>query len=226
VSSIESVWEFRDRQLYPELFGTVGRGGFSIPEDTFRRLTAGEIDPRWLQLGVFEYAPSATRKSWLYVSSGGSTPWDADPAQYDPEAYSWLGVEYVLETPMQADWPIRVLQWLLANHVLAALGRNGEVQPDYGQRIALGGPIDGARSVLRHLALCLPMHYPSQARLDSGKFDFLHALGISDDESARGEAVGTPRLVQLLAAKGAAPVTDPGRQSVLRARPGAAMTGK
>ena len=29
-----------------------------------------DIDPRWLFLGVFEFAPALNRPSWLYVISG------------------------------------------------------------------------------------------------------------------------------------------------------------
>lgn len=220
---LESVWEYREEVLYPRLFGTLSRGIFPLDVETFARLSDGPVDPRWLHLGVFEFRPSTARNSWLYVTSGGSTPWESDPDDFDPEQYSWLGVEFVIEVPVQADWAVVVLQRLLAYHVLASHGRFGKSPvPDYGHRIPAGGPIDGQDSILRFLAICQPSHYPATAQLASGKFDFLHVVGITESERDFAKASSTAELVTILTAQGAAPVTDANRLAV---RPAAASQG-
>lgn len=214
--SLEAVWKYREETLLPALFGAVARGIFPLEAalfaDTFGQ---ADIDPRWLHLGVFEFAPTAARPSWLYATSGGSTPWETDPADYDPDDYSWLGVELVMETPAQADWAVGVLQRLLAFQVLLCHGHFGGTPLDYGHRVPAGGPIDGGQSPLRHFALSQPTHYPATAQLPSGRFDLLHVVGISEAERDFAQAEGTRALIAALQAKGAFPVTDPQRPSIL-----------
>ena len=163
MSSLEEVWEYREEQLYPRLFGEARRGVFPLPIELFTE-TFGQtnVDPRWLHLGVFEFAPTDERESWLYVTSGGSTPWETEPSEYNPDEYSGLGVEFVIEASEQADWPIRALQRLLAYQVLVCHGRYGEFSAlDFGHRVPAGGTIDGGKdSVLRFFALAKASHYP------------------------------------------------------------------
>jgi hypothetical protein len=214
MNSLESVWEYREEKLYPQLFGKLSRGIFPLSAELFRGVFKQEaVDPRWLHLGVLEFAPSADRNSWLYVSSGGSTPWETEPASYNPEEYSWLGVEFVLEAPQQADWPVSTLQRLLAYHVLLCLGRYGDAPGlDYGDRLPAGGPIDGSNdSLIRFMALTKPGHYPGTGQLDSGKFDFLHVIGITEAERNFAKSHGTEELIAILEKEGAYPVTNPGR---------------
>src|SRR5262245_7132167 len=67
----EHVWEHREEVLYPSLFGHISRGIFPIQAEmiteTFKQAT---FDPRWLHYGVIEFAPTQSRSSWLYVTSG------------------------------------------------------------------------------------------------------------------------------------------------------------
>ncbi len=217
MSSLEEVWEHREEHLFPRLFGGVRRGIFPLPMELFTE-TFGQstVDPRWLHLGIFEFAPTDERKSWLYVTSGGSTPWESEPSEYNPAEYSWLGVEFVIEAAEQVEWPIRALQRLLAYHVLVCHGRYGEVSPlDYGHRVPAGGAVDGgADSVLRFFALAKPSHYPEYGQLASGKFDFLHAVGITEGERDFAKATSTAELVAALGLQGAFPVTQPSRSQI------------
>jgi hypothetical protein len=217
MSSLEKVWEHREERLYPQLFGTSRRGIFPLPFELFKDTFAqADVDPRWLQLGVFEFAPTESRDSWLYVTSGGSTPWDDEPSDYDPDEYSWLGVEFVIEVVEQADWPIRALQRILGYHVLICHERYGETPPlDYGARIPAGGAIDGSKtSQLRFFAIGEPKHYPALGQLDSGKFDFLHIVGITEEERDFAKKTSTKKLVSKLAKQGVYPVTDPNRKQI------------
>ena len=217
MTSLEKVWAFREEALYPQLFGKMSRGIFPLTADMFEQVFhQSDIDPRWLHLGVMEFAPHEGRQSWLYVTSGGSTPWETEPHDYRPENYSWLGVEFVLEVAEQADWPIQVLQRLLAYHVLLCHERYGEAAPlDYGHRLPVGGAIDHSdNSPLRFMALAKPDHYPATAQLDSGKFDFLHVIGITEQERDYANSTSTADLIALLRAADAFPVTKPQRSSV------------
>ena len=214
-SSLESVWEFREEELYPSLFGEVRTGIFALEPELFTDVFGlEEYDPRWLHLGVFEFAPTQARNSWLYVTSGGSTPWDTAPEEFNPEEYSWLGVEFVLETPCKEEWAVRALQRLLTYHLMAAHGCFGDNPGvDYGHRVPAGGSVDGKSSILKVLAIVRPDHYPPEQQLASGKFDFLHVVGISEKERDYAKANGTEALASLLSAQGAFPVTDANRKS-------------
>jgi hypothetical protein len=214
---LEQVWTYREDTLYPRLFGSPSRGLFPLEHDMFTQsFGQQEVDPRWLFLGVFEFKPTATRDSWLYVTSGASTPWETVPEQYQPDEYSWLGVEFVIELPEQADWPIHALRRLLGYHVLASHDRLGSATPlDYGHRIPAGGAIDGSgHSALTIFAVTKPFHYEATAQLDSGRFDFLHIVGITEQERDYAKANGTDELVAALRRHGAYPVTVPGRASI------------
>ena len=217
MSSLKKVWTYREETLYPELFGTPSRGIFPLDADLFARIfDAHDIDPRWLHLGVMEFTPSTTRDSWLYVTSGASTPWDTEPQDYEPDDYSWLGVEFVIEARAQADWPIQVLQRLLAYHLLVSHGHFGDnFGPlEVGDRVPAGGAVDGSEdSKLRFLALAEPNHYAATAQLDSGIFDFFHVVGITEQERDYAKANSTEALIEKLAQHGAYPVTATKRPS-------------
>ena len=215
--TLESVWELREEQVLPALFGEPGPGTYPLTEQTFASLAGRQpIDPTWLHLGVLSFAPTATRSSWIYVTSGGSTPWDVEPSDYDPEGYSWLGVEFVIETQGPADWAIQTLQRLLAYQVLLCHGRFGDAAPlGYGHRVPAGGPINGnPDSPIRFLAIAKPEHYEPLAQLPSGRFDLLHVVGITEDERDFAKATSTANLIEALKAQGAYPVTNPDRGEI------------
>jgi hypothetical protein len=212
VTSLEAVWGEREGRLYPRLFGEMRRGIFPIPIETFTEaLGQVEVDPRWLHLGVFEYAPGPERGSWLYVTSGGSTPWETEPEEYDENEFSWLGVEFVLEAPDQADWPIRILHKVLAYHLLLCVGRLNGTPLDFGSRLPTG-PVNGMPGcALTIVAVARPEHYPGRQALASGKFDFLHLVGISERERDWAKRASTQALIERLSEAGAYPVTNPAR---------------
>lgn len=215
MNSLESVWKEREERLYPSLFGPVSRGIFPLTHETFAEFGEDEVDPRWLHLGVFEFSPTPERDSWLYATSGGSTPWDTEPGDFDPTEYSWLGVEFVVEAPAQAEWPIRLLRKVLAYHLLLCMDRLDGTPLDYGHRVPTG-PIDGEPSTrVKIVAVAEPEHYPAQQQLASGKFDFLHLVGITEAERDWARSHSTAELVELLAKAGAFPVTQPTRASVM-----------
>ena len=101
---LETVWAHREDVVFPEIFGGQSRGIFPLSQNSFQPFPNAQIDPRWLHYGVFEFAPTETRKNWLYVTSGHSNPWDLSPDEYRPEAISGAGVEFSIETQEKGDW--------------------------------------------------------------------------------------------------------------------------
>jgi hypothetical protein len=207
----EVAWAYREEVLYPDLFGDLGPGIFAIDPsvfvDTFKQ---DSFDPRWLHSGVFESAPNPKHRSWLYVSSGLSNPWDNEP----PNAgeYSGVGCEFILETPAQGRWAIQRLQHLIAFQTLLSCGRYpGREQMGVNDRIPLRAPITPEPSVLTRLMLAYPEGYPRCLKLPSGAADLLHVVGITDAEADFARQHGGDALVEHLRRAGAFPVTDPKR---------------
>ena len=216
MSSLEAVWEQREEAVYPGLFGKVSRGIFALPSDLFDEVFGQtNIDPRWLHHGVLEFGPTSPRNTWLYVTSGTSNPWEQEPSEYDPEAYSGIGVELVLEAPVQSDWAIGCLQKLLAYNILLAHGRFGDADPlDYGARVPLGGPINGdPSSTLRFIVIAEPSNFSSSFQLASGRVDLLQVIGITEAERDFAKAEGHDALIARLQEGGVSSLTDPGRKS-------------
>jgi hypothetical protein len=214
-NDLESVWEQREEVIYPHLFGDKLRGIFVLEPDLFLK-TFGQdnVDPRWLHCGVIEHGPSK-RGTYFYITSGASNPWEVEPENYQKSEYSGFGTEIVLESPEPADWPILIVQRLLAFNILLAHGRLGGSEPlDYWHRVPLGGSIVGT-SALTHMLIAPPDGYEAQFSLASGKVDLLHAVGITEQERDYAKANGSAALLVLLKSTGGFPVTDPGRRSVV-----------
>lgn len=216
--SFEAVWKHREEDVYPSLFGQATSRGIFVPSielftETFRQT---EVDPRWLHHGVLEFEPSKRRNTWLYVTSGTSNPWEQEPEDYDPDDYSGIGTELVLEVPSQSDWAVNCLSRLLAYNILLAHGRFGEAQClDYGARVPLGGPIDGdAASLVRFVVFSEPANFSPTFQLASGRVDFLQVVGITERERDLAKAEGTTALIDRLKAHTRFPLTDPSRASV------------
>jgi hypothetical protein len=208
------VWAHREEVLYPSLFGDNSRGIFPIEAEMLTGMFKQEsFDPRWLFYGVFEFAPTPARDSWLYVTSGMSNDWEVD--QPDPATPSGLGCEFVFETVHQSQWAILRLLHLMTFQILLCHGRYPGSEPlrDF-HRVPLRGPIRSGHSVLTHLMVAPPSQFPREAQLDSGSFDFYQIVGISEAEVAFARSHGGLALLELLVAHGYFPVTDPDRKEI------------
>ena len=211
---LESVWALREEEMYPALFGPESRGIFVLDPADFANFGA-QCDPRWLFLGVFEFAPTPTRQSWVYVTSGGSTPWEQKPEDYGAEEFSWLGFELMIETAVPGEWAIRLLKRLFAFQVLLEHDHFGDKPGlSMGARFPIRQPIDGADSALSFVVVTAPRCVGLMQSLPSGKFGFLEVVGVAESEIAFAKTHGTEVLVERLIAAGAAPVTDVGRAPV------------
>src|SRR5262245_38877729 len=214
----EAAWEDREERVYPSLFGNVPGGIYPLGFDTFEGMSAAErVDPCWLTYGVFECPPDEKRSSWLYVSSGLSNAWEASTP--DPNSWSGLGCEFVLQSMEQARWALFLLQRMVAFEICLAHGRfPGRSVLELWDRIPLRAPIDGKSSRLDFLLVAPATGFEGTHSIPSGKFEFLSFLGITEDEASFAREYGGDRLyplLLLLLQKGAAPVTCPQRGSVL-----------
>lgn len=122
MSFLENSWEEREERSYREIFGEAGSGIYPLSKEVFSRLKAKEVDPRWLSHGVFKFPPNDNRGTWAYVTSGMSNPWESE----EPEEYSGLGVEFLMETEKEEAWAIDVLHTLMAYNLLLACGQMGD----------------------------------------------------------------------------------------------------
>jgi hypothetical protein len=210
----ERVWEHREEILYPSLFGNTRRGIFPIHAEIFTGMfKQGSFDPRWLHYGVFEFAPTSARSSWLYVTSGMSNDWEAESP--DATTPSGLGCEFVFETTQQSEWAILRLLHLMAFQVLLCHGRYPGREPlsDF-DRIPLRGSIRPERSSLSYLMLGPPIGFSREAQLESGAFEFYQVVGISDAEATYARSHNGQALLELLTTHGYFPVTDPDRSEI------------
>jgi hypothetical protein len=176
----EAVWEYREDVLYPSLFGNDKRGIFPIQAEMLTGMFKQEtFDPRWLHYGVFEFAPTSARRSWLYVTSAMSNDWEAEWP--DPTTPSGMGCEFVFETTEQSDWAILRMLHLMTFQILLYHGRYPNSGPlgDF-HRIPLRGPIRPGQSKLTHWMLAPPSGFHREEHLDSGRFDFYQVVGVSE----------------------------------------------
>lgn len=216
--AFEQVWEYREEVVYRSLFGDIGSGVYTLSPDIFTEVfRQEEIDPRWMFYGVFECPPHAERNSWLYISSGLSNPWDDNPDEYTSNERSGLGVEFAIETDVQAEWAIVMLQRMIAFNLLIASGRFGTNRPlALGDRIPLNGSVAlDQPSALRNLVIARAEHYTPSFVLPSGHVDILHFIGITDTELAFAQAHGSDVLVECLKKAGVFPLTKASRNSIV-----------
>lgn len=213
---LEAVWEFREETVYPRLFGPVSRGIFTLSAENFQPFGDVELDPRWLFCGVLEFGPTASRPTWVYVTSGHSNPWDTDTAAKNDE--SGAGVEFVLETLGQDDWPIRLLQHVLAFDILLSGGYLGGKEPlGLHDRIPLGMGIELREipALVRNLIVFQPVSFSHQFELESGSVTLMELIGVTDSERDFARESGFDALKKKMSAAGLFPATVPERHSVV-----------
>ncbi len=215
---LEDVWRLREEDVYPGLFGTVGRGIFTLTQELFdRQFGQRDVDPRWLFHGIFEFPPTPDRQSWIYVTSGYSNPWEVDEQDYDPVGISGAGVEFIMAVTQQGDWAIQTLQSILAFDLLLGAGRfaNGRCL-EFQDRIPLRRPINGSPDCeVRNLVVSEREEGAPHFQLPSGKVTFMAFTGVTDNELVFAKEHGSPALLERLRAIGAHPITDPHRRSAI-----------
>jgi hypothetical protein len=211
----ESVWSDREDRVYRGLFGDLGEGVYTAGDSVYKRY-GKQPHPGWLNHGVFACPPTAQRRSWLYVTSGLSNPWNLDVPGKDPSGFSGLGFELVVESNEPADWAVPLLHNLMAYELLVAVGtyENAELL-EYGNRVPLNGSISPKfQSQIRWLLVEQPKHYPATFELPSGRVDCFHLVGATDAEVDFARQNDQEALVELLQRGKAYPQTDAQRASL------------
>jgi Suppressor of fused protein (SUFU) len=215
----EGAWAFREETRYPKLFGSLGPGIYPLDADLFTSVFRQEsFDPRWLSLGVFECAPTMERASWVYVSSGLSTTWESSSPE--PDKWSGLGCEFIMQSPRQAQWALLLLRKMVAFQILLACGKfPGKPVLAVGDRIPLRSPIDGASSKLTWALVASSQEFPDVQQIPSGRFQFFQFIGITEEEAEYARGNSSKQLTNLLAALKLASTTEPSRESVAPTKP-------
>ena len=216
---LEEVWRIREEDIYPRTFGTRGTGIFALSQALFQtRFKQADIDPRWLFLGVFEFAPTEARPFWIYVTSGHSNPWEAKFDGTDADGPSGAGVEFLLAITQQGEWAINTLLNLLAFDLLLRARRYpGRLPLSEGDRIPLRAPINGDPACsIRNVLVTHASDYWPGFTLPSGPVEFLAMTGATDQEIDFAKMEGTPSLVAALKSNGYYPVTDAVRPSLIK----------
>jgi hypothetical protein len=206
MSFLEESWEEREEKSYKAIFGETGPGIFPLSNEIFDRMNAEGIDPRWLTHGVFKCPPTEKRSTWTYVTSGMSNPWEVE----EPEEYSGLGVEFLLETENEETWAIEVLQTLMAYNLLLATGQMGEFPPiDYGHRVPLA-----LSESIKTMMFTHPINFPSSFSIKSGNVDLLQVVGITPSELEVAKQSSSDELKEKLVSSTGGLVTCKERASV------------
>ncbi len=214
---LNTIAEARERDIYPKLFGRQKRPLIKMLPEVFAAYGDHPVDPIWLEHGVIEFEPTDDRPTWLYVTSGYSNPWNVPVADWSPDGESGAGVEFMLETDSQKDWPVTRLQSLLAFDMLAAAGLLGEAAEPlaFHDVMPLGHPVDGsAESLIRTMILVAP-DSPQGFVLPSGQVALAQFVGITDAERDFAAEFGLEHLTDKLRNAGHWPQTLPGRDSVV-----------
>ena len=213
----EQAWAVREEDVYPRLFGPLSEDICVLTPDLFLKTFKQEsFDPRWLHYGVFEAAPTDTRSSWLYVSSGLSNAWEDDHPE--SSGTSGLGMEFVLQTAQREAWAIPRLAHVVAFPILLASGRYpGRDLLDLHDRMPLRSSIAGEASEITWLTVGPLDGFPSSFQLPTGSVDLLAVVGVTEQEAGYGRKHGGATLIELLRQETAYPVTDWRRSSLVGA---------
>lgn len=213
----EAITEAREAGVYPKLFGDQKRPTFQMLPEVFAAYGDHEIDPLWLEHGVMEFEPTDDRPTWLYVTTGYSTPWGQDPESYNAEGESGAGVEFVLETDSQANWPVTRLQSMLAFDMLAAAGKLGDdAEPlAFHDVMPLNYPVDGSDDGPIKTMVLVESGVASGFALPSGQVALAQFVGITDAERDFAGEFGLEHLMDKLRNAGHWPQTLPQRESVV-----------
>lgn len=205
----EQIWEYREVTLYPTLFGPSPEGIFPVPYDILEK--SGVYDPRWATCGVFRFAPTPTRPTWTYVSSGLSNEWFKEKPESD--GVSGFGCEFLIELRQKADWPIQRLHHIMAFQIGLCFGRFGNLEPlTAGARVSMGGSVDFEEGPLNHLIMFGPRSFPKEIRQDSGIAELIQVYPISQGESDFAKRHGNDSLMEWLNENTEFPVAETNRK--------------
>lgn len=213
---LEKAWEHREETLYKELFGDIGKNIYPLTIEIFTEAFKLACDPRWLTIGVFECPPHGDRKTWTYVTSGLSNPWEDEEPPEDLDEPSGLGVEYVFNTTARASWAIKLVQHVAAYELLISHGKiTGRESIYLGDRIPVQILDQQDRpSAIQMVMVAEPGFVAADHKLLSGALQLVQLVGITEREAAFSRVNNAEALIEKLRAAGCYDVTDPWRATL------------
>lgn len=207
MSFLEDSWEEREEKVYKQIFVDIGPGIYPLSAEIFDRMNAVTVDPRWLTHGVFKCPPTENRKTWVFVTSGMSNPWESE----SPEEYTGLGVEFLMETDEEEMWAVEVLKTLMAYNLLLTAGKMGDYTPlDYGHRV----PLTLSESI-NTMMFVRPISFPDSFAIKSGKVDLLQVVGITPAELEAAKQTSSEELKEKIVSNTGGLITYKERVSVV-----------
>lgn len=214
------VWRFREETVYPRMFGSVLSDISLIPPEFFSDdRTDGQKfqpPPLWLHYGVLRSPADSIRNCWAYVSSGLSNPSPDQCENPNPAEPSGIGFELVMFTAVESPWAARVIQWVMANQMMAAAGITSFDLIEIFDRIHLPVRLcPEASSDIKHLFVLPAPSDIHQFELPTGRVEVLLMIGVTEAEMRFARAQGGDGLLELMQHHGVSRVTDIHRASVI-----------
>jgi hypothetical protein len=178
------------------------------------------IDPNlmlnWSGGGIYQYPPDEKRSAWHYVTSGLSQPFpDDDWTATQEERCSGFGIELVISTPEQANWPLN----LLLNIVGYLLFQENAHVILPGDRLPCNGPLVlNTNTKLNFLVAKYSTEYATEIMLPGGRCNLVHLVGVTESEIqyalslGKGTTAGSIVLCHVLDKMGVGCVSDPNRE--------------
>jgi hypothetical protein len=211
------VWQFREEIVYPRLFGSITPEISLIPAEFFADdKQVIQPPPLWLHYGVLPSPPDSIRNCWAYVSSGLSNPTPDQCENPNPAEPSGIGFELVMFSAAPSSWAPRMIQWVMANQLMAAAGITSFDLMEIFDRIHLPAALQPpAPSNIKHLFVLPAPADIQQFELPTGRVELLLLVGVTEAEMRFARAQGGDGLLELLQHHGISRLTDTSRASVI-----------
>jgi hypothetical protein len=193
--------------------------GPTDPPDTILSPDDPDLSINWPGGGIHRYAPREGRAGWHFVTHGLAQPDDPGAApsedEEEDERYSGFGIELVISTPEESQWPAE----LLLSFVRYLLFDEESRVFLPGHRIPCSALVSIApETELTHLAGIASPDYPHEIELPAGRCTLVHLVGATtaEIEVARSEEDGTAILGRVLNELGHGTITDLTRECVTK----------
>jgi Suppressor of fused protein (SUFU) len=206
-----ATWRYREKVLYPEVFGGSGDGMIvTVPYQAFAQLGSKEVDRRWLHCGVLKFGSRTGRDAITFVTSGLSNAWDDE--RPDRASASGLGVELRIDNRSDEHWALDVLLRISAMQLMIGAGRfRGARIVGDGDRIRVGADTFGQGSAMAALLASKA----ADLELPSGTFEMIQLFAITGSELEFATTHGVTALIAELRRETTYPINDIRRQSVV-----------
>lgn len=175
----------RELNRYPGFFGETQSEFYTFPEHLISKESLDLLEETGVSLNlVIEYAPNEKRNSWLYVTSGLTNPSGEEPQNIDPNDYSGIGFEMIIETNEKSLWPVNVLHMMMFSQILISSGMVEGDLLEYNDIFPINESVIKNSDIRSFVAIAPDQRnsYPMGFDLSTGKVDFFPLFGITASE--------------------------------------------